>query len=82
MSCDGCARFESGSRVTLVDGRQVCNCCEDWRVECEARHVLKMPSRESRRGYIERIKTKRGEAAGRKLADAVMSVWQARKAAP
>ena len=81
MSCEDCARLEAGPVVTLVDGRQVCSYCELWRVECEARHILKMPSRDSRRDYIERVKTKRGEAAGRQLAEVVMAVWDRNKAA-
>ena len=82
MSCEDCARIEEGPVVALIDGSQVCNYCEAWRVECEARHILTMPSRESRRGYIERVRQKRGEAAARTLADLVMAIWKQRKAAP
>lgn len=81
MSCEDCARLEAGPVVTLVDGSQCCSYCELWRVECEARHILKMPSRDLRRDYIERIKAKRGEAAGRQLADVVLAVWEARRPA-
>lgn len=28
--------------VTLWDGRLVCNTCDDWRTECEARRLLTM----------------------------------------
>ena len=30
------------SEVTLLDGRVVCNECPDWRLECEARHILRV----------------------------------------
>ena len=36
---------------------------EQWRMECEARHVINMPTLEDRRSYLERIGIKRGQAA-------------------
>lgn len=30
--------------VVLWDGRSVCNTCDDWRCECEARRLLKIRS--------------------------------------
>lgn len=39
-------------RATLVDGRQVCTWCEAWRHECEARHILAMPTLAQRRACL------------------------------
>lgn len=38
--------------VTLHDGRQCCNYCEDWRAECEARALLAMPTKHARMLYL------------------------------
>jgi len=35
--------------VKLWDGREVCNECDDWRTECEARRLLKLRSKKKRR---------------------------------
>lgn len=51
MSCEACTRPDA-RRVTLVDGRQVCSYCEAWRHECEARHILAMPSLRQRRATL------------------------------
>jgi hypothetical protein len=57
----------SMATVTLIDGRQVDSASEDWRHECEARHVARLPSRDARRAYIERVTAKRGAQAGQAL---------------
>lgn len=62
--------------VTLIDGRQVDSWSEEWRAECEARHVLSLPSKERRRDYIAGCTHKRGEKAGQALADLVRKVWE------
>ena len=61
--------------VTLIDGRQVSSYSEDWRAECEARHVLTMPTVLARREYLAAITKRRGEKAGQQLADLVRAVW-------
>lgn len=38
--------------VTLVDGRQVSNYSEDHRHECEARHILRLPTLAQRRAHL------------------------------
>lgn len=78
--CLGCQRCEAGPVVTLIDGRVVCNFCEDWRAECEARHVLAMPSIHARREYIAGISKRRGDAAGNAFAALVRAVHAHRKA--
>lgn len=61
--------------VTLIDGTQVDSHCEAWRAECEARHILAMPSIQMRREYLEAIKRRRGDAHHKMLADLVRAVW-------
>lgn len=41
---EGCLGCEGISErpVGLIDGRVVCNECPDWRMECEARHILRV----------------------------------------
>ena len=62
--------------VTLIDGRQVDSYSEDWRAECEARHVLSIPTIQARRDYLSGCAKKRGEKAGKELADLVRKVWE------
>lgn len=62
--------------VTLIDGRQVDSYSEDWRAECEARHVLSIPNILARREYLAAITKRRGEKAGKELADLVRAVWE------
>jgi hypothetical protein len=61
--------------VTLIDGREVDSASEPWRAECEARHVLAMPTIQRRREYLASIAKKRGNVAGLALADLVRAVW-------
>jgi hypothetical protein len=66
MGCLGC-EFIAHSVVTLRDCRQVCSSCEDWRHECEARHVANMKSNRERVAYVEGVEEKRGKAAAEAL---------------
>ena len=61
--------------VTLIDGHEVDSHSESWRAECEARHVLSLPSVQMRREYLEAIKRRRGDAHHKMLADLVRAVW-------
>lgn len=73
--------------VTLHDGRQVSNYSEEWRHECEARHVLNMPTKTARQNYLwgtrdhwgkysGGIRQKRGDDACRRLEDTILALWQ------
>ena len=77
--CLGCQRCEDGPVVTLFDGRVVCNVCEDWRAECEARHVLAMPDKQVRREYLAAVEKKRGADGGKALSDLALKIWNAEK---
>ena len=61
----GCDKCERTKTALLSDGRTVCTWCREWLIECEARHLLKMPlaarreglaAREQKRGSIEELK--------------------------
>lgn len=61
--------------VTLIDGREVDSASEPWRQECEARHILAMPSIQARRDYLASIKQRRGDKHHAALAELVRAVW-------
>ena len=70
MDCLGCNLIETAP-VTLRDGRVVCTSCEAWRLECEARMVLK---RKDRKEYLERIMQKRGADAAAELRNEMLAI--------
>lgn len=51
---------------------------EQHRRECEARWVLSLP-KDARKGYIERVREKRGAKAAAELADEVRRQWNMQK---
>jgi hypothetical protein len=58
--CIDCSRREEKTRlVQLVSGEKVCNYCELWKIECEAKHLLSLPLTERREQLDARL-TKRG----------------------
>lgn len=63
----------SGRLVTLANGKQVPSHHEDWRMECEARHILSLP-REQRQPYIDSCARKRGEQAAQDLRHATITL--------
>ena len=65
-----------GSPVVLVDGRIVDSWSEDWRHECEARHIANLPTLQQRREYLEVIERKRGGAECKRLKDTIRIIWQ------
>ncbi len=67
------------SIVRLHDGTQVDSRSEAWRAECEARHVLRMPTRADRVQYVEAVSRRRGARAGGELRQRVLDVWNAQR---
>ena len=67
------------SLVTLHDGTQVLSDSEEWRHECEARAVMKMPTREHRNRYIYKVAQFRGEAEARRIRETVRKLWPVRE---
>ena len=53
-------------KVTLHDGREVDSSSEEWRAECEARHILSM-SQEKRAEFFQDVERKRGADATKAL---------------
>jgi hypothetical protein len=64
---------------TLIDGRKVESNSEYWRHECEARHIMALPSTVDRRALLESIEQKRGKPAADRLRATILALWQARK---
>lgn len=77
--CLGCQRCEDGPMVTLISGRQVCDFCPEWKLECEARDLLKMPL-QKRRDALRRRERERGKASTDQLRAVMTAVFNARKA--
>jgi hypothetical protein len=66
--------------VTLLDGTAVPSDSEAWRHECEARHILALPTLERRRALLAGIEDKRGAAAAQALRSTIEQLWKARTA--
>jgi hypothetical protein len=89
MPCT-CSKTDA-PRVTLVDGTVACTWCPAWRHECEARHILNLPTLHQRQDYLygtmnqfQRmaggIRQRRGEAAVERLQATMTALWKQRKA--
>ena len=75
MICLGCLYIETAP-VTLRDGRVVCSNCEAWRLECEARMVLK---RRDRKEYLEKVRQRRGVDAAVELRNEMLAIKEGRQ---
>lgn len=89
MACNNCTKPDA-NRVTLIDGREVCTWCEEWRHECEARSVLDMPTLKQRRAFLYGVpdnwgkprggvEQQRGAAALKRLEATMMAIWKQRQ---
>jgi hypothetical protein len=77
--CLGCELIGvDGRQVTLHDGTVVCNQCEQWRMECEARHLLNMPLG-PRRKALDAISEKRGPKVLGPLKNRMEALWRGRR---
>ncbi|MBF9235545.1 DUF7696 family protein [Microvirga alba] len=89
--CLACGQVHPDAReVTLIDGTVVSSYSEAWRMECEARAVLAIPSVQKRREYlfgsIDRfgkpsggVEQRRGRESALQLAEVVKRLWYAAK---
>ncbi|WOH61934.1 hypothetical protein [Bradyrhizobium sp. BWC-3-1] len=59
---------------TTHDGRTVDGSSEEWRHECEARTVLRMPTSE-RQAFINLVGKRRGDEAMNQLRNTVQRMW-------
>lgn len=62
--------------VTLRDGRIVSSSSEAWRLECEARTILK---RRDRKEYLEKVRQKRGVDAAVKLRNEMLAIKEGKQ---
>lgn len=65
--------------MNLVDGREVETYSEEWREECEARHILSLRPLQKRRDYLEAIKKKRGVEAEKRMKKILDAIFERRK---
>lgn len=52
---------------------------DQYRKECEARHVLSWPAKQARRDYLDMVEKKRGGAARKDLEREMMRQWKESK---
>jgi hypothetical protein len=62
--------------VTLHDGTSVSSWSPEWMAECEARGILRLPTRERRRYYLDMIERRRGRAARDALERLATAIWR------
>ena len=62
--------------VTLRDGRVVSSSSEAWRLECEARTILK---RKDRKEYLEKVTQKRGVDAAVELRNEMLAIKEGKQ---
>ena len=62
--------------VTLRDGRVVSSSSEAWRLECEARTILK---RKDRKEYLEKVRQKRGVDAAVELRNEMLAIKEGKQ---
>lgn len=67
--------------VTLADGREVPSDSKEWKDECEARHFLKMATKEARIALLNEIEKRRGPDARRELEVRILKLWELSKRA-
>lgn len=65
--------------AVLHDGRVVSTMSEEWKIECEARYLLRMPLQQ-RRHALERREQIRGVKSVEKLRERMKAIHAARKA--
>lgn len=69
-----CQKCERPKTIVLVGGESVCNYCEAWRMECEARSLLRLPLKERRSALVAR-EYKRGSKAVLALKQVMIDVF-------
>lgn len=67
--------------VKLADGREVPSDSPDWKDECEARHILNLPTKAARIELLDQIEKRRGADARRELEVRILTLWELSKRA-
>ena len=70
---EGCVKCERSKKNLLVTGKNVCSYCEEWRNECEARALLRLPLLKRRSALLDR--GSRGKYLVDKLKETMRDVW-------
>lgn len=65
--------------MKLIDGREVPSDSDEWRHECEARAIAKLPGLAQRRAWLEDIERKRGKAEADRLRATMRALWEAKR---
>lgn len=65
--------------VKLADGREVPSDSQEWLLECEARHILNLPSKPARLELLDQIEKRRGPDARRELEVRILTLWELSK---
>ena len=80
LKCHACGKVHPNAQlVTLHDGRIVGNYSIDWQIECEANFVVRMPTLDKRRSYLEAVREKRGIKAWSQLTERIASIWKSKR---
>lgn len=70
----------TGKQVTLYDGTVADSNSEAWRMECEARSILSLPTKSRRHEYLAKVEAKRGQVKRYELKNLVWEICRARSA--
>lgn len=62
--------------ITLTSGAESCTWSAEYRMECEARDVLRVPTIAERRARLGRIEMKRGKASRSALETAMLVIYR------
>ena len=63
----------------LIDGTEVSSDAEAWRHQCEADHILNLPTLGTRREWLEKIERRRGKASADQLRQTIQALWESNK---
>lgn len=61
--------------VALSDGTVADSASDAWRAECEARSLLRLPSKRHRVDYLARVEAKRGPESRAALEALALALW-------
>ncbi len=68
--------------VTLATGEQVPSDSQAWLLECEARHILNMPTKAARLELLDQIEKRRGADAAKELRERILLLWELQRGEP
>ena len=66
--------------AVLASGEQVSSDSPAWLLECEARRLLELPTRDDRLRELDYLQKRRGEPARKDLEQRILALWQLERA--